>query len=258
MQIIIGRDAKTSQLNVIIGQQTLRLGAPGSVPQTVSRQHCRITVTEGGTYLVENLKAANITYINNVGVEKKSMRREDSLALGTDRYQVDTKAVFAAIDKAVPKTADIRPLSKVWEDHEEYIINQKREVCRHRVEYGYFYHRRHGLYLCVWRRRDHQKLLVLHSRRVRPPHLYQALERRLARAHRAEEDQRQVSPRLLLPQLQPQLLHELRGTAEVRQLSVLQSQIHQIAQPGLRHACLVGFSSSYNLRGAAYICAGPS
>ena len=49
MQIIIGRDAKTSQLNVIIGQQTLRLGAPGSVPQTVSRQHCRITVTEGGT-----------------------------------------------------------------------------------------------------------------------------------------------------------------------------------------------------------------
>ena len=95
MQIIIGRDAKTSQLNVIIGQQTLRLGAPGSVPQTVSRQHCRITVTEGGTYLVENLKAANITYINNVGVEKKSMRREDSLALGTDRYQVDTKAVFA-------------------------------------------------------------------------------------------------------------------------------------------------------------------
>lgn len=33
MQIIIGRDAKTSQLNVIIGQQTLRLGAPGSVPR---------------------------------------------------------------------------------------------------------------------------------------------------------------------------------------------------------------------------------
>ena len=130
MQIIIGRDAKTSQLNVIIGQQTLRLGAPGSVPQTVSRQHCRITVTEGGTYLVENLKAANITYINNVGVEKKSMRREDSLALGTDRYQVDTKAVFAAIDKAVPKTADIRPLSKVWEDHEEYIINQKIKSAR--------------------------------------------------------------------------------------------------------------------------------
>ena len=62
MQIIIGRDAKTSQLNVIIGQQTLRLGAPGSVPQTVSRQHCRITVTEGGTYLVENLKAANDTH----------------------------------------------------------------------------------------------------------------------------------------------------------------------------------------------------
>lgn len=130
MQIIIGRDAKTSQLNVIIGQQTLRLGAPGSVPQTVSRQHCRITVTEGGTYFVENLKAANITYINNVGVEKKTMRREDSLSLGTDRYQVDTKAVFAAIDKAVPKTADIRPLSKVWEDHEEYILNQKIKSAR--------------------------------------------------------------------------------------------------------------------------------
>lgn len=246
MQIIIGRDAKTSQLNVIIGQQTLRLGAPGSVPQTVSRQHCRITVTEGGTYLVENLKAANITYINNVGVEKKSMRREDSLALGTDRYQVDTKAVFAAIDKAVPKTADIRPLSKVWEDHEEYIINQKIKSARFvaiassmgiftigAMVYTFVFGGdgiiRNSLY-CI-------------AAVFGPPHLHQALERRLARAHRAEEDQRQVSPRLLLPQLQPQLLHELRGTAEVRQLSVLQSQIHQIAQPGLRHACLVGFSS---------------
>lgn len=58
------------------------------------------------------------------------MRQEDSLSLGTDRYLVDTKAVFAAIDKAVPKTADIRPLSKVWEDHEEYILNQKIKSAR--------------------------------------------------------------------------------------------------------------------------------
>lgn len=125
MQIIIGRDAKTSQLDVIIGQQTIRLGAPGCVPQTVSRQHCRITVSEDGSYLVENLKAANITYINNIGIEKKKMRRDDTLALGTDRYQVDTKSVFAAIDKATPKMADIRPLQKIWEEHEQYIINQK-------------------------------------------------------------------------------------------------------------------------------------
>ena len=247
MQIIIGRDAKTSQLNVIIGQQTLRLGAPGSVPQTVSRQHCRITVTEGGTYLVENLKAANITYINNVGVEKKSMRREDSLALGTDRYQVDTKAVFAAIDKAVPKTADIRPLSKVWEDHEEYIINQKIKSARFvaiassmgiftigAMVYTFVFGGdgiiRNSLY-CI----AAVFVLLIFIKRWRD-----------------------ASRRLLLPQLQPQLLHELRGTAEVRQLSVLQSQIHQIAQPGLRHACLVGFSPAYNLRGAAYICARPS
>ena len=37
MQVIIGRDAKTSQLAVVIGQQVVRLGTPGSVPQTVSR-----------------------------------------------------------------------------------------------------------------------------------------------------------------------------------------------------------------------------
>ena len=70
MQVIIGRDAKTSQLAVVIGQQVVRLGNPGSVPQTVSRQHCRITATADGCYQVENLKEANITYINNVGILK--------------------------------------------------------------------------------------------------------------------------------------------------------------------------------------------
>ncbi len=125
MQIIIGRDAQTSQLAVVVGQQAIRLGTPGSVPRTVSRQHCRLTVNDDGTILVENLKAANITYINNVGIEKKILHREDSLALGTDHYAVDTHAVLAVIEKMKPKSVDIRPLKKVWEEHEQYLINQK-------------------------------------------------------------------------------------------------------------------------------------
>lgn len=125
MQVIIGRDAKTSQLAVVIGQQVVRLGTPGSVPQTVSRQHCRITATEDGLYQVENLKEANITYINNVGIEKTVFRPTDTLSLGIDRYKVDTQALFALIEKATPKTADIRPLRKVWEKHEQYLMDQR-------------------------------------------------------------------------------------------------------------------------------------
>ena len=124
MEIIIGRDAKTSQLDIKIGQQTIRLGAPGSVPQTVSRQHCRIATTPGG-YAVENLKAENMTCINGMAIERKTMRPTDTLTLGPDRYTVDLRAVLAAIDKLTPKTADIRPLRKVWDDHEQYILNTK-------------------------------------------------------------------------------------------------------------------------------------
>lgn len=119
MEYIIGRDQATSQLKISAGQQSARLGAPGSVPMTVSRQHCAITTDGHGHYAIRNLKPQNVTYVNGLAVESKHVGKSDSVALGPERYLVDMKSVFAFIDKVEPKYVDIRHLRQVWDDYKK-------------------------------------------------------------------------------------------------------------------------------------------
>jgi hypothetical protein len=56
MELIIGRDASTSQLRITMGQQSKTFGVAGSVPMTVSRQHCSLTINPDGSYSNGSLK----------------------------------------------------------------------------------------------------------------------------------------------------------------------------------------------------------
>lgn len=125
MDIIIGRDATTSQLNITIGQQQQRIGQPSSVPMTVSRRHCKISVSPEGTMTIENLKAENSTWVNGSQVVKKRLAKGDTVALGPDKYRIDLGAILAIVDKARPKTADIRPLKLVYTQHEQFLLNHQ-------------------------------------------------------------------------------------------------------------------------------------
>jgi len=112
MEIIIGRDPETSKLRLAVGQQSKLFGANGSVPQSVSRQHLSMTINADDTYAIKNLNAMNVTYVNSVQVENKTVSEKDSVELGSDRYLLD----WSFITSLKPKVADIRPLKKVWEN----------------------------------------------------------------------------------------------------------------------------------------------
>lgn len=118
MIFTIGRDAKTSQLNITAGQQQVRMGQPGSVPQTVSRQHCSLTIGADGSMKLRNLKPENSTYVNGVAVEQKTIKASDNVQLGPDHYQLDMKGLLTIVDKMTPKTADIRPLGRLYSNYE--------------------------------------------------------------------------------------------------------------------------------------------
>lgn len=115
MEIIIGRNAQTGQLNLTIGQQTKSYGAQNSVPRSVSRRHCRLQVLENGSFTIENLKMENDTYVNGRPVFTKSVTRDDVVELGGDHYRLS----WEVIDQLMPKTADIRPLKEIWTRYEE-------------------------------------------------------------------------------------------------------------------------------------------
>ena len=119
MEIIIGRNAQNGQLNLTMGNKTMPFGGVDSVPRSVSRRHCRIQVLPNGTYNIENLKMENDTYVNGSPIFTKTVTPNDVVELGGEQYKLSWDAIKQLIDQVTPKTADIRPLKRIWMHYEE-------------------------------------------------------------------------------------------------------------------------------------------
>lgn len=121
MEIIIGRDPETAQLRIETDEKVIRSGAAGSVPKTVSRQHCSVVMDAAGNMTVKNLKAENETFVNGRSVESKTVKEGDRIELGDSKYTIDWKAIRIVM----PSVADIGPLEKVWTTYQEQRLEQQ-------------------------------------------------------------------------------------------------------------------------------------
>lgn len=123
MEIIIGRDEKTSRLKVCVGQQFKLYGAPGSVPMSVSRQHCSIDYTEGGSFVIHNVKTGkNVTMVNGNNIETKRATLDDIIQLGFEKYILDLKSIVKDLPSPPPSVC-IVPLEQVWNEYHDRKIN---------------------------------------------------------------------------------------------------------------------------------------
>ena len=86
MELIIGRDGATAKLKVVDGTEVKLYGEAASVPVDVSRQHCQLTAVDDNTFIIRNIKAANVTWVNGIEVQTKRITREDKVQLGQSRY----------------------------------------------------------------------------------------------------------------------------------------------------------------------------
>lgn len=119
MELIIGRDGATGKLKVMKDSETKLLGTPSSVPQDVSRQHCRLSVT-GGNITIKNIKAENVTWVNGLEVNSKNVTPADKIQLGPSRsYTLKLDEVLKAFE---PNECDIRPLRYVWENYNNGLL----------------------------------------------------------------------------------------------------------------------------------------
>lgn len=113
MEIIVGRDQQTRQLS-IVKDGTLKLyGQPGCVPMDVSRHHLSLESIEKGKWKIKNLNERNVTFVNGIAIESKTISESDKIELGSSHYLFSWEAL------AEPKieTADIRPLKNVWAEY---------------------------------------------------------------------------------------------------------------------------------------------
>lgn len=115
MEFIIGRDQQTRKLCVIKDGQSRLYGQPNSVPMDVSRHHISLQPTDEGKWIIKNLNERNVTFVNGIAIESKTISENDTVELGNSHYLLN----WYALSEPKEETVDIRPLKKIWEEYDE-------------------------------------------------------------------------------------------------------------------------------------------
>lgn len=113
MEFIIGRDPQTRQLSIIKDGNLKCYGQVGSVPMDVSRHHISLQPAGKGKWHVKNLNERNVTFVNGIAVESKTVTESDKIELGNSRYLFP----WTALQEPKIEIADIRPMRQVWEEY---------------------------------------------------------------------------------------------------------------------------------------------
>lgn len=113
MEIIIGRDQNTRQLSVVKDGSSKLYGQPNSVPMDVSRHHISLQPAGNGKWQIKNLNVQNVTFVNGIAVESKTISESDKIELGNSHYLFS----WSAIQEPKVETVDIHPLKRVWDEY---------------------------------------------------------------------------------------------------------------------------------------------
>lgn len=113
MEIIIGRDQKTRQLSVVKDGNSGLYGQPNSVPMDVSRHHISLQPAGSGRWKIRNLNEQNVTFVNGIAVESKTISENDKIELGNSHYLLS----WSALQEPKLETVDIRQLKRVWDEY---------------------------------------------------------------------------------------------------------------------------------------------
>lgn len=112
MEIIIGRNQQTRQLNIIKDGVERAYGQTNSVPTDVSRHHLSLQPTGAGKWIVKNMNERNVTFVNGIAIESKTISESDKIELGNSHYLFHWDALQEKVE-----TADIRQLKRVWDEY---------------------------------------------------------------------------------------------------------------------------------------------
>mgnify|MGYP002853174363 CR=1 FL=1 len=108
-EILFGRDP---------ADNTLKISANGvsqnkePVPQSVSRQHCKITITDDGKAIITNLNPRNCTFVNGVAITSQAIGGGDRIELGGERYPLDISKL------KLPTYVSISHLKRIWDNYQ--------------------------------------------------------------------------------------------------------------------------------------------
>ena len=126
MEITIGREEGARRLHCTAGGREVHIGLAGSVPLSVSRRHCKITVN-GSDIHIENIKTQNVTFVDGNQIFSKGITPASRVQLGDEKYLVPLQQILqlagassangSAVAKDAP-TFSLKPMKAVWEEYD--------------------------------------------------------------------------------------------------------------------------------------------
>lgn len=106
--ITIGRDANNNTLKISTNGKSVN---GGKVPQSVSREHCTITIKDDGTATITNINPRNVTLVNGQPVTTENIWGNDVVELGGNRFKLDLTPF------KLPNVTRVGHLEKIWNDY---------------------------------------------------------------------------------------------------------------------------------------------
>ena len=124
MDYVIGREPGEGGGRLrIVSLQTKKeyfVDYPGSVPQTVSREHCLLSVDSSTKQLtLTNRKLQNSTWVNGLEIASMGVSTADKVELGSGHYLLSLSAVMDVISGELPIEYSIKHLEQVWKNYQE-------------------------------------------------------------------------------------------------------------------------------------------
>lgn len=125
MDIVIGRESGAAEPRLCLktGNTTKFIGAAGSVPRSVSRSHCVISIDGNNKLTINNVSDQNALYVNGMEYKSKSILETDLVELGPEKYRLDIASVIKALRSPAPtgssatKSYNISSLRRIWNDY---------------------------------------------------------------------------------------------------------------------------------------------
>ncbi len=134
MEIIIGREEGARRLHCVAGGREFNIGAAGSVPLSVSRQHCKLTVN-GSDITIENIKVQNITFVDGNQIVSKTISATSKVQLSEERFLIPLQQILqlatgGKVGAPEVPTFSLKPLEAVWQAYDRRIVNIQNKAAK--------------------------------------------------------------------------------------------------------------------------------
>lgn len=126
IEMLIGRESGTEKPRLAVFREgkTEYYGTPGSVPKSVSRRHCRVTLDDNLIITIEDVTDDNCMFVNGEDCKRrKNLRMDDRIELGWEHYVLELENIIRGL--STQQTWHIAHLEQVYETyHQSKLENQ--------------------------------------------------------------------------------------------------------------------------------------